>query len=118
MAFDPPREVVASTQETVDGDSGTLRLRSDGDRLHLTIDVTAVGTDIDETLDVTVEWSQDDGTTFAASDPADAFTQITQPDGAQTIVKAFDVKAPAYRIVWTLGGTTPDFTFSVSEYVT
>lgn len=118
MAFDTPREVVASAQQTADGDSGTLQLRSDGDKLHLTVDITAVGADADETLDVAVEWSQDDGTTFAAADPADAFTQFTQPDGTQVAVKTFDVKAPTYRIVWTVGGTTPEWTFSIREYVT
>lgn len=66
-------------------------------------------------MTASVEWSSDGGTTFMQSDPADAFTAIT---AAAKKVKAFSIKARHYRIVWTITGTTPSFTFSVREYVT
>jgi hypothetical protein len=58
---------------------------------------------------------QDGTTTFAPGDTADAFTAITT---AVNRVKNFQVKAPHYRLVWAITGTTPSFTFSASSYVT
>mgnify|MGYP000652015337 CR=1 FL=1 len=114
MAFDGPREVVASAARTTTGNSGALRLRSMARNISLLVDVTAAsGTG--PTLALSVEWSHDGGTTFAAGEPADTFTQIS---AASKAVKRFDVKAPDYRIVWTIGGTTPSFTFSAREYLT
>jgi hypothetical protein len=114
MAFSTPREVVASAARTSTGTSGTLTLGELGEDISLLVDVSAVsGTG--PTLDLTVEWSHDGGTTWATADPADAFAQIT---AAGAKVKAFAVKAPAYRLRWTIGGTTPSFTFSLREYVT
>jgi hypothetical protein len=34
------------------------------------------------------------------------------------LAKQFKAKSNTYRIVWTLTGTTPSFTFSVREYTT
>lgn len=114
MAFDGPREVVASAARTATGNSGALRLPSPARSASLLLDVTAAsGTT--PTLDVSVEWSHDGGTTWAASQPTDTFTQIT---AAGKAVKRFDVKGPDYRIVWTIGGGTPSFTFSAREYLT
>lgn len=111
------RQIVASGQRTAAGDSGAIDLaRHAGRKLSLFVDVTAVGADTDETLDLSVEWSHD-GTTFGPAETADAFSQLTQPGGVQAVVKQFDVKAPQYRVVWTLGGTTPSFTFSIDEHV-
>lgn len=114
MAFETPREVVASASRTADGDSGSLELRGGGRTLTLLVDVTAVaGTS--PTLDLTVEWSPDGGTTWFPAETADAFAQIT---AVGKVAKQFDMKAPDYRVVWALGGTSPDFTFAVDEYVT
>lgn len=115
MAFESPREVVASASRTANGDSGTIELRGGGRELALFVDVTAKGADVDETLDLTVEWSPDGGTTWFPAETADAFAQIT---AVGKVTKQFEVKGPDYRIVWALGGTTPDFTFAVDEYVT
>lgn len=114
MAYEEPREVVASAARTVTGTSAAINPGRLGSRVNLLADVTAAsGTT--PTLDLTVEWSHDAGTTWAASDPADAFTQIT---AATVKAKQFNVKAPTYRVRWTIAGTTPSFTFSVREYLT
>ena len=112
------RQVLASAARSSSGASSAIDLaRRGGTKIALTVHVTAVGGDNDETLDLSVEWSHD-GINFAAAEPADSFNQILQTAGApQRVAKAFDIKAPQYRIVWTLGGTTPSFTFAVDELV-
>jgi hypothetical protein len=58
----------------------------------------------------------DGGTTFATPDgTADAFTALT---AAGVKVKQFALKAPHYRLVWTITGTTPSFTFSARTWAT
>lgn len=110
------REVVASAARTTTGTSAALVASGPSGpttarRLSLLADVTAVsGTT--PSLTLSVEWSHD-GTAFAAADPADTFTAIT---AAGRAVKKFDVKGPHYRVVWTISGTTPSFTFAVSAY--
>lgn len=115
MAFEAPREVLASALRNANGQSALIALRGAGRKLALAVDVTAKGADVDETLDLTVEWSFDGGATWTKAETADAFAQIT---AVGRVVKVFDVKAPHYRIAWTVGGTTPEFTFSIDEYVT
>lgn len=79
--------------------------------MSLAVNVTAVsGTT--PTLDLTVEWSTDAGATWYKAQPVDSLTQIT---AVGTVVKAFTPKAPHFRLVWTIGGTTPSFTFAVDE---
>ena len=118
-----PRQVIASAAVTVTGNSGVLQAGGASPfnptykLLNLLVDVTAVGGDADETLDLAVEYSHDGGVTFAAPETAHTFTQLTQPQGAQTVVKQFNMNGPHYRIVWTLAGTTPSFTFAVDEWV-
>lgn len=112
MAYEGAREVVASAARTTTGNSGALRL-SGGVKLNLFADVTAAsGTT--PSLTLSVEWSYD-GTNFATPDTPDAFTAVT---AAAKKMKQLDVKAPLYRIVWTITGTTPSFTFSIREYLT
>lgn len=106
------REVVASAARTSSGNSGKLTPSWPAQQLQLFVDVTAVsGT---PTLDLAVEWSPDGGSTWFPGDPADSFTQIT---AAKNVVERFAVKAPDYRIVWTIAGTTPSFTFAIDEYL-
>lgn len=110
------REVVASAARTTSGDSG--RLRPGGpveygtaDTVALMVNVTAAsGTS--PSMSVSVEWSVD-GTTYAVGDPADAFTSAFTAVAAR--VRTFEVKAPFYRVVWALTGTSPSFTFGVHE---
>ena len=112
-----PNEVAASAARTTTGTSGNMRLnRHNGavngqHRLTLGVNITAAsGTT--PTLDLTVEWSFDGGTTFLVGDPADSFTQKTTTG---TAAKAFEAKGDCYRVRWTIAGTTPSFTFSVRE---
>lgn len=111
---------VPSAQRTTSGNSGSLQVgpgNSGGwQKVSLLVDVTAVGANANETLDLDIEWSTD-GVTFAAGETADSFAQLTQPGGVQTVAKQFNVMGSYYRVVWTLAGTTPDFTFSIDEYV-
>lgn len=114
MAYDGPREVVASAARTATGTSSAIEARSAAARLNILVNVTAASGTA-PTLDVTVEWSFDGGTTWAVSDPADSIAQFT---AGAVRAKQFNVKAPTYRLRWTIAGTTPSFTFSVSEYTT
>lgn len=112
MAYD----VVAAVQSaarTASGNGQAVLAASTGDTLSLLLDVTAAsGTS--PTLTAGVEWSMD-GVNFAPAETADAFSQVT---GTGRKVKTFSVKAPNYRITWTVGGTTPSFTFSITAYTT
>lgn len=56
-----------------------------------------------------------DGTIWSPAATPDTFAQITT---TASVVKAFTTKAPYYRVVYTIGGTTPSFTFSVRSYET
>ncbi len=104
---------VGSAARTADSNSGTLTAAEDTSAINVFADVTVVsGTD--PTIDFTVEWSPDSGTTWFLSDPADAMTQIV---AAGKAVKRFTPKAGTYRVAWVIGGTvTPTFTFSLTIY--
>lgn len=96
---------VASAARTTSGNSGTLDAESFG-VASLLLDVTAAsGTT--PTLNVTVEES-DDGTTWRQ---VGTFAQKTAVSNER---KSFAISAPKYRVTWTIGGTTPSFTFSVT----
>ena len=104
--------LIPSAARTTSG-SAAATVDDLGDTVSVWVSVTAVsGTT--PTLDISVEWSPD-GTTWAASEPADSFTQIT---AAKNVVKSFTDKAKFYRVVWTIAGTTPSFTFSILAYET
>lgn len=103
--------VVASAARTTTGNSGAVATPA-GANLAVLVNVTAVaGTTPSMTL--SVEWSHDGGNTFAQADTADTFTAIT---AAGAKVKAFPVKGEHFRLVWTITGTTPSFTFAASAY--
>jgi hypothetical protein len=112
-----PREVIASVARTITGESGLLVAGGAiqygrPSELNLLVDATAVsGTGPSMTL--SVQWSVDQ-VVFAAADPADEFTAITAP---AALARRFALKAPFYRVVWTIAGTLPSFTFSVHEFV-
>jgi hypothetical protein len=111
MAFQAPLTVVASAARTTTGNSGALQVPDLGEILNILLDVTAV-TGTTPSMTVSMEWSHN-GTTFAAVDTAEAFVAIT---AAKVTVKGFPIRAPFYRLVWTITGTTPSFTFSASAY--
>jgi hypothetical protein len=74
-----------------------------GDKLGVSVAVT----DITGSLDVTVEWSPD-GTNFGPADSTpDALVQFTT---AVTSSKSFDVKAPYYRLKYTIATGPVTFT--------
>lgn len=104
------RTVVASRTETATGVSPAIE--AGGARsLDLAVSITAAsGTS--PTFVLSVAWSNDDGNTWFAADPADAFTSRSTAGGW---VKTFTPKGLHYRVTWTIGGTTPSFTFSVQE---
>jgi len=81
-------------------------------KIGIFIDVTAIaGT---PTLDITLEYSLDGGTNWSADEVgADAIAQITATGES---FKVFDAKAPVYRLVYAIGGTTPSFTFTARHY--
>lgn len=115
MARHGPREIVASAARTVTGQSAAQGFLDESDRyadkLNLLVAVTAVsGTSPNMTL--TVEWSND-GTVWHSADPVDTFTVIS---AASNKVKTFDARGPIYRLVWTLTGTSPSFTFKADQF--
>jgi hypothetical protein len=105
---------VPSAARTATGNGPGVLNADTGDTLALQLVVSAA-TGTTPTLDVAVQWSMDGGTTWSPGETADAFTQLTT---TASKVKTFPVKAPSYRVVWTIGGTTPSFTFSVLGYMT
>lgn len=113
MAFGDANQFVPSSAKTASGNSGAIACEK-GLNLNLLIDATAVsGTT--PTLALGVEWSAD-GVNFAVVDTtADSFAQIT---AATKVVKQFAAKMPFFRLVWTIGGTTPSFTFGAWKYIT
>jgi hypothetical protein len=112
MAWEDPAVVVVSGAKSASGNSGAVNSPK-GLYLNVLLEVTAQsGTT--PTLDVSVEWSMD-GTNFGVAQPADSFTQVTTTVPTR-VVKAFQNKAPFYRVVYTLGGTSPNYTFQVTRY--
>lgn len=102
---------VASAARTANGDSGWL----DGeeyDALILELAVTAVGGDANETLDVVVETASSNA--GANTRTIGTFAQRTQPQGATTLRLSAPGVDKFWRVRWTVGGTTPSFTFSVT----
>ena len=112
----PGEEAVASAAYTTTQNLAAVTVPDGASKINIFIDITAVGGDANETLDVAVEWSPDGGTTWFGVDTAQTFTQILQTGGAdQNVAKQFSVLAPTYRLALTLAGTTPSFTFAVDH---
>lgn len=99
---------VASAARTATGSSGAFSVGHQ-DFISLMLDVTAVsGTS--PSLTLSVEWSPD-ATNWFTADPVDTFTAVTATGKK---VKVFQVKGTTARVTWTISGTTPSFTFSVT----
>lgn len=103
--------VVPSAARTTSGNSVSLPLLTGAKTLNVLADVTAASGST-PSLALSIEWSHD-GTTWFTPETADSFTAIT---AATKKVKAFTVKAPFYRVVWAITGTTPSFTFAVHSH--
>lgn len=108
-----PTTLLASAARTTSGNMGNNGLNTtNAESVALELIVSAAsGTS--PTLVVSIEWSND-GTTWAAADPADAFAQLT---AAGRRFKNVAVKGRFMRLVWTIGGTTPSFTFTANSMV-
>ena len=91
---------VHTGEETGNGSSAAFL--SQGERLGVAATASAVGT----SLDLEVEWSPD-GTNFGSADTPDSLTQIT--GAGQVVVASVLVKAPYYRVTWTLAGGNSTF---------
>jgi hypothetical protein len=102
--------VVPSAARTVAGNGGTIPVDfSDETELLLHIKVAAVsGTS--PTMTVSVAESLDGGTTWVNVSSA---TAVTAAGTTRHTVPITAVIGPMLRIGWTIGGTTPSFTFSV-----
>lgn len=103
----------ASAARVASGDSGWLDA-VDFSSLVLKLDVTAVGGDANETLDVVVETASTSGGANTRAAVGSPFAQRTQPGGVASEQKTFSGIDDFYRVRWTLAGTTPAFTFSVA----
>jgi hypothetical protein len=96
---------------TATGQTSGIDLKDyDGDVVFL-LD-SAAGTGTSPTLDVTIEDSADDSSFAAITDAA--FTQVTGTASAQKLVVNKDSARRYVRVKYTIGGTTPSFTFSVN----
>lgn len=111
MPLGTVRTVLASAARTTTGSTAAFGLAEAGaERVAVGVSVTAVS-GVSPTLDVALQWSHDGGTTWLPAQSADSFTQVTAAAGA---VKVFEVKGPLFRVAYTVAGTTPSFTFSVT----
>jgi hypothetical protein len=100
--------LVAGAARTVSGNSGPLIVGYSP--LNIEVEVTAAsGTT--PSLTLAVQWSVD-GVNFAPVDTTpDQFAAIT---AVGNDLKQLIVKGSWMQVVWTITGTTPSFTFSVS----
>lgn len=111
MAFGDVNQFAAPAAQTASGQTAAIVCERGLD-LNILVNVTAVsGTSPSCTF--SIEWSPD-GVTFGQGDPADVFTAIT---AGAVKAKQFAVKMPFFRLVWTISGTTPSFTFVAWKYI-
>lgn len=96
-----------SAARTTSGTSSPVPVT--GDRVSVQVNVTAFsGTT--PNLVMSLEWSAD-GIDWATGDPADVMTAFTT---SAKRVMSFNARAALVRVVWTVTGTTPSFTFSTT----
>lgn len=100
---------VSSVARTSSGDSGVLSGWGIPTAIRMQLDVTAVA-GVTPTLDVVVEDSLD-GTNWNV---IGIFAQKTAV--GRQVINITDLFADRLRVRWTVGGTTPSFTFSVTAY--
>ena len=100
--------LVVSAAYTATANGAGVMLSGDTEYVSVLVAATAVS-GMTPTLDLKLQWSDDGGTTWADAQPADTFTQIT---AVGNVVKVFQAKGTWMRLVYTIGGTTPSFTFS------
>lgn len=98
--------LTGSTAKTVTG-VGTVASLGSASQVSVFVDVTAVA-GVTPTLNLSVAWSLD-GVNFSAGETPVAFASITTAKRTHLQVAS---RAPFCRLAWTIGGTTPSFTFS------
>ena len=98
--------VAASAARTVTGNSGIITGYAGASTLRVQFDVTAASGTA-PTLDVVVQDTLD-GTTF---NTIGTFTQKTVV--AREVINITTPFADRIRVLWTITGTTPSFTFSI-----
>lgn len=97
--------------------SGAATTQSPGVQVSSALDWVAVNVNVtaiagaSASLALSVQWSQDNGTTWADADTADTFTAIT---ATGNVVKRFPVKGHLFRLKEVFTGTTPTATYSVN----
>lgn len=106
-AFAGVETPVASLARTVSGDSGRLIGGSPVKTLRAQLNVTAVG-GTTPTLDVVIQDTLDRGVTW---NTIGTFTQKGGP--AREVINIAGPMSRELRVAWTIGGTTPSFTFEV-----
>ncbi len=98
---------------TATGQTSGIDLKEyDGDVLFI-LD-SAAGGGSSPTLDVTIEESADNSSFAAVASGAVAFTQVTGTASAQKVALNKDDAKRYVRIKYTIGGSSPTFTFSVN----
>jgi len=101
-----------TTARTATGNGTAVDVQArDGD-LYLVLD-SAAGTGTTPTLDIKVQSSDTSGGTYTDITGA-TFTQVTGTASQQSITISKDEARRWIRVVYTIGGTTPSFTFSVN----
>lgn len=100
---------LASAARTSSSDSGTLAGFGDWSKMRAQLDVTAVS-GVSPTLDVVIEDTHD-GTNW---NTVATFTQKTA--AGRQVLDITGLFTDRLRVRWTIGGTTPSFTFSVLIY--
>lgn len=102
------REIpVASAARTASGDSGALTGYGPAQTLRAQLNVTAASGTA-PTLDAVIEDSVDGGATW---NTVGTFTQATA--ATRQVINVTTPFADTLRVRWTVGGTTPSFTFAV-----
>ena len=102
--------LVPSAARTASADSGLLLGLANANTLRMQLNITAAsGTT--PTLDVVVEDTLDGGATF---NTIATFTQATV--ASRQVVNFSGLFSDTIRVRWTVGGTTPSFTFSAVLY--
>lgn len=102
----------ATAARTSTGSATGLDLQQYDGEVVLVLD-SAAGTGTTPTLDVTIEHSDALGSGYTAISGA-AFTRVTTTASQQKLVVSKDEAKRYVRVTYTIGGSTPSFTFSVN----
>lgn len=104
--------VHASAARTATGQTAGIAVPPRSERIAVLVNVTAVsGTTPSCTF--SIEWSHDNVTFATVDTTPDAFAALT---ATGVRVKTFDAKGEYFRLVYTISGTTPSFTFASTVY--